>query len=105
MVDWLQLRLDPEELWGIKDRTVQVNIDSENEELANLHVDLRSAQGNLACQRDLRGNVLAGVYGRRYQFFKERGLDFRLASDYEMIGEELTLTLWASAWEMANLVI
>ena len=61
LVDGLELGLDPEEFRNVEDGAVEVDVDAQDEQLAYLHVDLRAAQGDLARQGDLRGNILAGV--------------------------------------------
>ena len=71
LVDGLELGLDPEELGRVEDRAVEVDVDAQDEELADLHVDLRAAQGNLARQRDLRRYVLARLDRRRDQLLEE----------------------------------
>lgn len=63
LVHRLQLRLDPEQLRRVEDGAVEMDVDAEDEELADLHVDLRAAEGDLARQRDLRGDIFTGVDG------------------------------------------
>lgn len=40
LVDRLQLGFNPEQFGGVKHGTVQMDVDAENKELADLHVDL-----------------------------------------------------------------
>jgi hypothetical protein len=61
LVDGLELGLDPEELGGVEYGSVEVDVDAEDEELADLHVDLAAAEGDFAGQRDLGGDVFAGL--------------------------------------------
>lgn len=61
LVDGLEVGLDPEELGGVEDAAVEVDADADDEELADLHVDLRPRERDLARQRDLRRDVLARV--------------------------------------------
>lgn len=61
LVDGLEVGLGPEELGRVEDAAVQVDIDTQNEELADLHVDLPPRQRDLSRQRDLRRHVLASV--------------------------------------------
>jgi hypothetical protein len=63
LVDGLELGLDPEELWGVEDGAVEVDADAEDEQLADLHVDLGAREGDLAGHRELSGYVFAGVDG------------------------------------------
>lgn len=51
-----------------------MNVDTQYEELSNLHIDLLSTEVDLARQRNLRGNVLARFDGRSNKLFKERRL-------------------------------
>jgi len=74
LVDGLELGLDPEQLRGVEHGAVEVDADAQNEELADLHVDLGAREGDLARQGELRGDVLAGVDGGGDEFFEEGGL-------------------------------
>ena len=56
LVYWLQLRFCPHELRGVKDGSLQVNVDPQNEELADLHVDLTASKVDAASAGDGRGN-------------------------------------------------
>lgn len=47
-----------------------MDVDTENKEFADLHVDLAAAEVDLACQGDLCGDILAGVDGGGYKFLK-----------------------------------
>jgi hypothetical protein len=60
LVYGFELWLYPEELGRVEDGAVEVNVDAEDEELADLHVDLRSGEGDFARQGDLGGDILAG---------------------------------------------
>jgi len=81
LVDRLELRLDPEELGGVEHGSVQVDVDAQDEELADLHVYLLSGQRDGARQGDLRRDFLAGCDGVVYEFFEERGLFGMSATD------------------------
>ena len=70
LLDRLQLRLDPEKLRRVEHGAVKVNVNAEDEELANLHVDLRAAEVDFARERNLRRNVLARINGRRNKLFE-----------------------------------
>lgn len=76
LVDGLEVGLDPEELGRVEHAAVEVYVDAQDEELADLHVDLRLRQRDLPRQRDLRRDVLARVHRRGYQFLEEGGLRF-----------------------------
>lgn len=71
LIHRLELRFHPEELWGVEHGAVQVNVDAEDEELANLHVDLGAAEVDLASESELLGNLLAGLNGGRNQLLEE----------------------------------
>jgi hypothetical protein len=53
-----------------------VDADAQDEELADLHVDLRARERDLARQGELRGYVLARVDRGGDEFFEEGGLWF-----------------------------
>ncbi len=74
LVDGLELGLDPEQLRGVEHGAVEVDADAQNEELADLHVDLRARKRDLAGQGELRGYVLACVNRGGDEFFEEGGL-------------------------------
>lgn len=74
LVDGLELGLDPEQLRGVEHGAVEVDADAQDEELADLHVDLRARERDLARERELRGYVLAGLDGGGDQFLEEGGL-------------------------------
>lgn len=61
LVYGLELWFYPEQLWGVEDRAVQVDVKLEYEELADLHVDLRPAECDFTGQRDLSWDVLARI--------------------------------------------
>ena len=71
LVDGFELGLDPEKLWRVEDRAVEVDVDAQDEQLADLHVDLRAAERDLARQGDLRGDILAGLYGGGDELLEE----------------------------------
>ncbi len=60
LVDGLELGLDPEELGRVEDGAVEVDVNAQDEELADLHVDLRAAEGDFTREGDLGGDVFAG---------------------------------------------
>lgn len=109
LVKGLQLGLHPEELGGIQHGAVEVDVDSQDEELSDLHIYLFPAQGDFARQGDLGRNVLAGVDGGSDELLEERCLRFALVdrtSDLSIcLQVHHTLTLCARAWEMASLVM
>ena len=51
-----------------------MNVDSQDEKLADLHVNLRPCESDLAGQRDLRGDVFAGFDSVIHQLFEKRCL-------------------------------
>ena len=53
----------PEQLGGVEDGAVEVDANAEDEELADLHVDLRSPERNLSRRRYLGWNVFARFDG------------------------------------------
>jgi hypothetical protein len=63
LVNGLELGLDPEELGGVEHGTVEVDADAQDEQLADLHVDLGAGQGDLAGEGQLGGDVFAGLDG------------------------------------------
>jgi hypothetical protein len=56
LVDRLQLRFCPHELGSVEDGTLQVNVDAQDEELANLHVNLATGEVDPAGTSDGGGN-------------------------------------------------
>lgn len=74
LVDGVQLRLSPHELWRIKDRPLKMDIDPQDEELPNLHVDLLARQLDSPRQRNRGWNFLCRVYCVVYQVLEQRGL-------------------------------
>lgn len=48
LVNGFKLRLCPHELGSVKDRTLQVYVNSQNEELADLHVNLTTSEVDAA---------------------------------------------------------
>lgn len=80
LVHGLEVGLDPEDLGGVEDGAVEVDVDAEGEELADLHVDLRAGEEDLSRERDLVGYLLAGFYRRAYELLEEGGLRTGLAS-------------------------
>lgn len=66
LVDGLELGLYPEELRGIQDRAVEVDGDAEDEEVADLHVDLFPGEVDFPGEGDVSGYVFAGVDGCGY---------------------------------------
>lgn len=63
LVHGLELGFHPEQLRGVEDGAVEVDADAEDEELADLHVDLRSPERNLARRGYLGGDVFARFDG------------------------------------------
>ena len=55
LVDGIKLRLCPHELRSIEDRTLQMDVDSKYEELADLHVDLSPSEVYATGSRDGAG--------------------------------------------------
>lgn len=74
LVHGLEVRLDPEDLGRVENGAVEVDVDAEGEELADLHVDLRAGEQDLARPGDLVGYLLAGFYRRGYELLEEGGL-------------------------------
>jgi hypothetical protein len=48
LIDRLELRFCPHELGSVEDGTLQVDVDSQNEEFTNLHVDLAAGEVDAA---------------------------------------------------------
>ena len=48
-----------------------MDIDAQDEELANLHIDLVPRKGDFTRKRDLGGHVFACFYSRRDEFLKK----------------------------------
>ena len=120
LVDWLEVRLNPEQLGGVENTAVEVDVDTENEELADLHIDLLSRQVDLARRRDLGWDVLARVNRRGYELLKQRCLQQGEVVSYNpppvtrertslvrrpSVMRRLTLTLCANACDIASLVM
>lgn len=74
LVHGLEVRLDPEDLWGVEDGAVEVDVDAEGEKLADLHVDLLAREKYLPRQGDLVRDLLAGFYRGCHELLEERGL-------------------------------
>jgi hypothetical protein len=89
LIHGLELRLDPEELGRVEHRAVEVDVDAQNEELADLHVDLGACEGDGAGEGDLGGDVLAGFDGVVDEGFEEGGLD---SMQYKYV-DQLTMKL------------
>lgn len=51
-----------------------MDVDTQDEELANLHIDLRTAQCDLASQGNLGRNIFASVHCCCNELFEKRGL-------------------------------
>ena len=73
-VDGLELGLGPHELGAVEDGALQVDVDAQDEELADLHVDLPAGQVHGAGQGDGFREVLGGVDGVVDEGFEEGGL-------------------------------
>ncbi len=80
MVDGLQMWFRPEYFGGVKDGTVEMYIDAQDEKLADLHIDLWACERDLAIEGDLSGDVFAGLDGIVDEFFKERGLEMQVST-------------------------
>lgn len=59
LVDGLELRLYPEQLGGVEHGPVEVDGDAEDEEVADLHVDLLAGEVDFAGEGNVRGYVFA----------------------------------------------
>ena len=70
----LQLRLGPHQFRCIEHRPLQVDVNAQNKELADLHVDLAAGQIDAARAGDGAGNGLGGRYGAVEEVFVEGGL-------------------------------
>lgn len=79
LVHGLELGFDPEQLRRVKDGAVEVDVDAEDEELADLHVDLGAAESDFTCQGYLCRDIFAGFDSRGYELFEERRLGDVLA--------------------------
>lgn len=79
LIDGFELGLDPKYLWGVEDRSVEVDVDAEGEELADLHVDFGAGERELAGDGDFVGDFLARFDGRGYELFEEGGLETECA--------------------------
>lgn len=74
LVHGFELGLDPEDLGGVEDGAVEVDVDAQGEELADLHVDLGAGEGDFAREGDLVGDFFAGFDCGCYELFEEGGL-------------------------------
>jgi hypothetical protein len=79
LVNRLQLGFDPEEFGSVEHGAIEMDVDAEDEQLPDLHVDLRPGQGYFARQCDLGRYVLAGVDGGGNELF-EQGRLVRVSS-------------------------
>ena len=73
-VDGLELRFRPHELRAIKHRSLQVDVDAQDEELSDLHRDLAPRQRNPAREGNLFGKRSCKSYRGGDEVFEERGL-------------------------------
>lgn len=74
-VDGLQARFGPHQFRGVEHGTLQVDVDAEDEELADLLVDFAAAEGDGAGEGDLLGEGLRHADGCREEVFEEGCLD------------------------------
>jgi hypothetical protein len=56
LVDWLKLRFCPHEFRSVEDGALQVNVDSQNKELADLHVDFATSEVDATSTSNSGGN-------------------------------------------------
>lgn len=74
-VDGLQLRFGPHELRAVEHAALQVDVDAQDEELPDLLVDLRPAEGDAARHGQLLGQRVRARDGGAEQVLEEAGLD------------------------------
>lgn len=74
-VDRLELGLGPHELGAVEDGTLQVDVDAQDEELADLHVDLAPGEVDGAGQGNGFREVFGSVDGVVDEVFEEGGLE------------------------------
>lgn len=77
LVDGFELGLDPKDLGCVEDGAVEVDVDAEGEELADLHVDFRPRKSYLASEGELVGYFLACFNSQSKGLFEEGSLDQR----------------------------
>ena len=56
LVDGFELRLRPHKFGGVEDRALEVDVDAQDEELADLHVDFAAGEVDAARGGDGRGD-------------------------------------------------
>lgn len=71
LIDGLELGFGPHELRGVEDGALQVDVDAQDEEFADLHVDLAARQVDAAGARDGRGDGLRSCDGCVDEVFVE----------------------------------
>lgn len=76
-----------------------MDVDSEDEELANLHVYFPTVESNFTCEGDLSGDIFTSFNGIVNKFFKEGGL-FIVSTDVR--GEEEESNLDTLSQSMRN---
>ena len=71
LIDWFQLRLRPHQLWRIQHTPLQMDIDPQDEKLADLHVDFAAREVDAARARDGRRDGLRRRDGGVEEVFVE----------------------------------
>lgn len=74
LVDGLKLGLSPHQFGRVEDRALQVDVDAEDEELADLHVDFAAGKVDTACACDGGGNGLCCCDGCVNEILVQRSL-------------------------------
>ena len=71
----LQLRFGPHQFGRVEHRTLQMDVDPQNEKLAYLHGDLSACQGDGPCERYLFRKGAGQGYCGGYEIFEEGRLE------------------------------
>lgn len=77
LIDRFELGFRPHEFGGVEDGALQVDVDAEDEELADLHVDFAAGEVDAAGAGDGRGDRLRGRDGGGEEVFVEGCLERR----------------------------
>lgn len=61
LVHRFEMGFHPEQLWRVEHRTVEMDIDAEDKQLADLHVDLTARHCDLTRKRNLGRDIFASL--------------------------------------------
>ena len=75
MIHGVERGLGPEEFGAVEHRALEVDVDAEDEERADLHGDLAAGEGDVARGGELGGEGVGLGYGCGEEVFEEGGLE------------------------------